>query len=424
MERPPAVLLGGETIAVSAARSLSAAGVRVHALGDPTDPVRRSRHCAEFVDVGSKGGVQDRYLDWLAAHGPRGGAVVIPCDDDGIELIARRRERLESLGYRPVEASGEALLAMLDKERTYELCRRIGVACPQTWTLEAPADAEAVAAEVGYPCALKPRESHVFAQHFGILEKALVVDSASDLLAAFERTAALGVAMIVTEIVAGPDDRLCSYYSYLDEHGEPLFHFTKRKLRQWPPAFGLGTYQMTTWDPEVAEAGLRFFQGARLRGIANVEFKRDARDGQLKLIECNPRLTAANEQVRIAGVDIALLAYSRLTGVPGPPLRSYRTGVPLWHPIEDVRALLAYRRRGELTLGAWARSLWRRQRFPMFRLDDPMPTVASLRVKLGRLSRKVSPRPAAQAPASAAATAPATDAVEAADASSPPALRS
>lgn len=420
-ERTPAVLLGGETIAVSAARSLSAAGVRVHALGHATDPVRRSRHCHEFVEVGAKQGVQERYMAWLRDHAPA-GAVVIPCDDDGIELIARGRARLVGLGLRPVEGNDEALLGMLDKDRTYEICREIGVGCPRTETVTTREEAEAVSRRFDYPCALKPRESHVFAQHFGILAKAVRVSSPEELVREFEHTAELGVAMLVTEIVPGPDDALCSYYSYLDEDGRPLYHFTKKKERQFPPEFGLGCYQLTTWDPDVAEAGLRFFQGAGLRGIANVEFKRDSRDGTLRLIECNARLTAANEQVRLAGLDIALLAYSRVTGTPGPELRSYKVGVPLWHPIEDFRAMLRYRARGELGVGEWARSLRRRQRFPLFRLDDPMPTVHSLSVKAGRVLRKL--RGAQTAAAASSATSSATSAVDAAADSSRDAVRS
>jgi predicted ATP-grasp superfamily ATP-dependent carboligase len=170
----------------------------------------------------------------------------------------------------------------------------------------------------------------------------------------------------------------------------------------------------------VAAAGLKFFQGAGLRGIANVEFKRDSRDGTLRLIECNARLTAANEQVRLAGLDIALLAYSRATGTQPPELRSYKTGVPLWHPIEDFRAMLKYRARGELTVGSWLRSLRRRQRFPLFRLDDPLPTVHSLSVKAGRLRRKI----AQTAPAASSATNSATSDVEAAADSSRDAVRS
>src|SRR2546421_2923657 len=95
---PSAVLLGGEAIAVSACRSLGWAGVRVHALGDQRDPVRRSRWCREFVPVGSKEGVIERYLDWLEHDGPR-GAVILPCDDYGVEMIATSRARLRAWGY-------------------------------------------------------------------------------------------------------------------------------------------------------------------------------------------------------------------------------------------------------------------------------------------------------------------------------------
>jgi predicted ATP-grasp superfamily ATP-dependent carboligase len=418
-ERPPAVLLGGEAIAVSAARSLSAAGVDVWALGDATDPVQRSRHCHRFVEVGSKQGVQERYLAWLENEGPR-GAVIIPCDDDSVELVARGRAHLESLGYLPTEGNDDALLAMLDKERTYALCAEIGVPCPRTATVSTREEAERAAAAFDYPCALKPRESHVFAALFGILAKAVQVHSREELVAEFERTAELGVSMLVTEIVPGRDDQLCSYYSYLDEHGEPLFHFTKRKLRQYPPEFGLGCYQVTTWDPEVAELGLRFFQGAKMRGIANVEFKRDSRDGTLKLIESNVRLTAANEQVRLAGIDIPLLAYSRLTNADPPELGTYRTGLGLWHPIEDLRSLPRYRRRGEWTLGAWLRSLLRRQRFPLFRLDDPGPTFHSFSVKLRRRTGKLGQ----SAPANSSTTDSATSAVDGAPDGSRSAVKS
>src|SRR5439155_6385898 len=116
------------------------AGVRVHALGDPRDPVRRSRWCHEFVPVGSKQGVIERYLEWLERSGPR-GAAILPCDDYGVEMIARNRARLREWGYLPVEGDDEVMLAMLDKGRTYELAGAAGVAIPRTSTVRTGAEA-------------------------------------------------------------------------------------------------------------------------------------------------------------------------------------------------------------------------------------------------------------------------------------------
>ena len=92
------------------------------------------------------------------------------------------------------------------------------------------------------------------------------------------------------EFIPGGDDRHCSYYTYIDETGNPLFHFTKRLLRRHRANEGGATYHITDWNPEVAEKGLRLLQHVGLRGLGNVEFKRDPRDGELKLIEVNARL--------------------------------------------------------------------------------------------------------------------------------------
>ena len=183
--------------------------------------------------------------------------------------------------------------------------------------------------------------------------------------------------MMVTEIVPGPDEGFCSYYTYLDEHGDPLLEVTKRKLRQFPPGFGAGCYHLTDWNPEVAELGLRFLQASGVRGLANVEFKRDPRDGRLKLIECNHRFTAANEQLRRCGADLALFTYNRILGRPLPEIEGYRRGVGHWYPLRDARAFVEYRRRGELRLGHWLATLLRPQTFPLASFRDPMPSLVS-----------------------------------------------
>jgi D-aspartate ligase len=379
--KPPAVLLGGENTAVSAARSLARLGVEVYGLGDTRDPVRYSRACAHFADVGSKEGVEERYMEWLK-DGPR-GAVVLPCYDDGLETIARNRRTLLDWGYLPVEANDDVVFSMIDKQRTYELARELGVAAPRTAELSAVGDG---IGDLQYPLALKPVRSHLFARHFGDT-KLFVVEDPGQLSQRLEQTRALGIEMLAIELIPGPDSAIHTYYTYLDEDGEPLYHFTKRKVRQWPARFGLACYQHTTWEPAVADVGFRFCRGIGIRGIGTVEFKQDARDGRLVLIECNPRLTGSNELVRNCGIEVAEIAYRRLVGAPVPAVPGYRRPVYEWYPIEDLRAMLAYRRDGELTVRAWVRSLLRRQHFPMLCREDPLPSLAFFRNRVLRAVR-------------------------------------
>jgi predicted ATP-grasp superfamily ATP-dependent carboligase len=359
------------------ARSLGGAGITVHALGSSTDPVRHSRYCRLFVDLGAAEGVQERWLAWLAARSGD-GTVLLPCNDDALELLARHRGELTALGYRVPAADDEVVLVLLDKHETYERARRLGVPAPRTMLLGPEDDAADAAAAVEFPVALKPRHSHLFQRHFGLVRKVFLADDFEELAHHVSQLQALGLEMLVTEIVPGRDDAYHSYYTYVDDSGKPLFELTKWKLRQYPIGFGLSTYHLVDRHEETIEVGTRFVRGMGVRGIACVEFKRDERDGELKLIECNHRVTAAYELIRHAGIDIAMLGYCRAAGLDDPPLGSYRKGVSMWHPVEDLRALVAYRRRGELTIPAWLGSLARRQHFPLLSWHDPKPSLVSI----------------------------------------------
>ena len=372
---PPVILLGGTTNALAIARSLGPRGITVLALNDAHSHVRYSRF-ARWVEPPLGDDSQDSWLRWLTGAGRERwrGSVVVPCADDGVELLARHRRELVD-DFILAEQNDEIALAMLDKARTYELAARVGIAAPGTWELAGREDLLAVLDTLPFPCALKPCVSHLWQRYFSA-RKLFVAESRESLLRIFDELASFRLRLLVTEIIPGADDQFCSYFSYLDENGQPLLHFTKHKLRQYPIHFGIGSYHVSDKDPEVAEVGLRFFQRIGLRGMANVEFKRDARDGGLKLIECNPRFSAANELLTRSGVDFSLFVYNRLTRRPLPPAEDYRSGVRLVRPLEDFASFRAYRRRGELSTLAYLRSLCRRWHTAYFSWRDPWPSVA------------------------------------------------
>ncbi len=370
--QPPAVLLGGDSNALSAARTLARAGVQAYAVGSDRSPVRYSRSLAGYAALGIGDGSQQRWLDWLGGAGLE--AVLIPCSDDAVELAARNRATLTGWGYTLPEMDDGLALAMLDKERSYELARRIGVATPKTLIPAQLDRIEDAVDVVGLPCALKPRQTPA-SPPVGFGGKAFVVASVEELVSTHAALRAVGIDVIITEIVHGPDHRLSSYWSYVDADGNVLLELTKHKLRQQPIAFGTGCYQITGWDEDVAEIGRRFVSGIGLLGFSAVEFKRRAPDGDLTLIECNHRLVDANEAVRVAGVDVARVVYERALGRPVPRQAPARDGIRFLHPLRDLRSLRAYRGRGEITFTRWARSLLHRQTTPYFSWRDPAPTI-------------------------------------------------
>jgi predicted ATP-grasp superfamily ATP-dependent carboligase len=385
--RPPVVLLGGIENSISVARSLGRRGVEVHGLGEPGSIVRHSRYCRSYR--GFTGDLVAGWLGWLLSEAPK-GMLVLPCCDEGMELVAKHRAALAERGLVAIEADDKALLDALDKQRTYELARAAGIGAPRTAVLSGWDDLERAYEEIGVPCALKPVHIHEYRRHFR--GKVVVIDDLASLREAFRRPHELGLDMILTEIIPGSEDRYCSYFTYLVEDGKPLFHFTKRKLRQYPVGFGGGTYHLTEWADDVAEAGLGVLRALGVRGLGNVEFKRDPRDGRLKVIECNARFTAGNEIVRLAGVDIAELVYARMTGQPLPQIGRGRDGVRMLYPAKDTLAFLQARRNGQLTTAAWLRSLLHPQTFPVWTLRDPLPSLAEATSVPRRALRKARSR--------------------------------
>jgi predicted ATP-grasp superfamily ATP-dependent carboligase len=309
----------------------------------------------------------------LGREAPLAGGVLLPTCDEGLEFIAKNHAPLAAR-YLLDMRRPELQLALLDKQRTFELGRAAGVATPNFWSVAGADDLQRALAEVRYPVLVKPIHSHVFRAIFD--RKHFIAHEAGELTRNARIALDAGVAFIICEMIPGPDSLLSSYYTYLTPEGERLFDFTKRVLRRYPINEGFGTYHATEWLPRTAEAGRRFFQGIGLQGLGSVEFKLDRRDGQLKLIECNARFTAAQALVARAGVDTAWIAYSRAIGGKAPRIRSYREHLYLWNPRTDYRAFRQLHRQGKLSLVTWLRSLARPKITPYFQWNDPGPSLA------------------------------------------------
>lgn len=384
--RPTAIVLGGMETAVPVCRSLGRGGVTVLAYGHPDDPVRHSRYCRRFVET--RGAGEDAERGWLEALLAEPAGVLVPCSDKWVELIAHNREALAERGHVPLFGCDEASLAMLDKGRAYEIGERAGVPMPGFALLHGPEDIEPALERVPVPCGIKPLEGHVFRERTGLLEKVIPVDDRERFRALAAKWLDAGLGLMATEIVPGPDDLLYSAFFYLDEESRPLLSFSNRKIRSDPPHFGVGCYVVEEDLPELIELGRRFLAEAGMRGIAQLEYKRDPRDGQFKLLECNPRFHLTIELAIACGIDAPLYAYRRLQGeAPARPVQA-RHGLRLWHPLPDFRAYRVLRGEGELTLGGWLRSIMHRQRFTVFAADDPWPSVVVNARTAARLARK------------------------------------
>jgi len=226
------------------------------------------------------------------------------------------------------------------------------------------------------PMLLRPLVSHEFTPVFG--HKLILCDTRGQVEESFAKAFNAGVSVMLCEYVPGADDRLCSYFTYIDDNGEPLFAFTKRVLRRHPYNFGEGTYHVTKWLPEVAALGQRFLVEAGLRGLGNVEFKRDPRDGQLKFIECNARFTANHEIFVKSRFDIGLFVYGQLTGMPYQLPETFMDGIRMSFAYRDFKEYWQLSRKGKLTFIKWLQDTIAAEARPYFQWSDPLPVICRI----------------------------------------------
>ena len=376
--RLPAILLGGGRNALSVARSLGRKGIKVYAISSVDDPVRFSRY-AKWIDVPPDRTMEESWARYLL--GPESewlkGSVLLSTSDAGILLLNERRKDLEGK-FILDESNPAAQIRMLYKLSTYEEARKAGVPTPRWWAARTLQQISDIRGELVFPLIVKPLLSHLFMQAFDNA-KYLKVENYGELEDAYRKVQDAGLECMLVEYIPGGDDLLCSYYTYIDAEGQPAFDFTKRVVRRYPKGMGLGCCHVTDHNPEVRDLGWKLFRSAGIYGMANAEFKRDPRDGQLKLIECNARFTAATNMAVAAGIDVGLYIYNRLTGGPPVPVNRYREGLMLWDPYRDFLTFRERRALGELTFVNWIHSIRLPLIFPVFAWDDPGPTWDFLR---------------------------------------------
>jgi len=374
--RPPAIVLGGAANALSIVRGLGKAGIACHAINGPQAPVKYSRFCKWIEIPSGNGALQEAWAAYLLGNESehlRGG-VLLAASDEAIELIVNHRQALAEK-YILDLSNPKAQLCMLNKLCTYQVAKRAGVPTPKFWAVRKREQIEELQDQLVFPLIVKPFLSHRHKVKFAGASL-VCARTFEELLSALEATSRAGIETFLVEMIPGGDDNLCSYYTYLDSEGASLFDYTKRIIRRFPMNVGVGVYHVTDHVSGVKELSLKLLREAGLQGIANVEFKLDERDGQLKLMECNARFTAADCLLAASGLNLSLFVYDRLTGHPHPAPTNFRLGMRLWYPIRDFRAYRQLSKMGLMSFGQWLRNILNPQIFPFFRWDDPLPSIS------------------------------------------------
>lgn len=360
--------------ALGIARSLGRLGVPVHGVQeDRWTPMARSRYLKErlpWQDARAGAGNLPRLLELGHALGRR--AVLIPTDDVGSIFVAEHAEALQECFLFPRQPPG-LVRSLCSKRELYHLCRQLGVPAPETWFPTSREEMAALAAGSAFPVVLKAIDPWLL--HRGArLPSVVIAGDAEELLAAYDAMEDPSHPnLMLQEYIPGGPESVWMFNGYLDARSEPLVHFTGTKLRQHPPYTGMTTLGICSSNEAVERAAARFLKAIGYRGIVDMGFRYDARDGQYKLLDVNPRIGATFRLfVATNGVDVARALYLDLTGQPVPAAAA-RAGRKWLVENYDTVSSIRYLRDRRLTPAGWLRSFRGVEERAWFAVDDPVP---------------------------------------------------
>jgi D-aspartate ligase len=297
---------------LAAIRSLGRAGIPVVAVDHRQSALGFHSRYATALSTPDPADDEAGFIGKVVEAG--GPAVLFPTHDPPLNALARNRDRLE--GFLSPFPEWAVLEQIQDKRHQLETAVAAEVGVPGTQYPGTAAEAAAAAQEIGFPVLVKPRHPDGFKRRFG--KQAFRCGTTGEVERAYVDAEPFGP--MVQELIPGGDEELYSLGSYLREDGEPLGLFSGRKLIQIPPGIGTCRSGEAVWVQEVVDAGLRLLRALRFHGISQVEFKRDPRDGNFKLMEVNPRLWQWHGLAAACGVDLPALAYRDLTGEKVEPV--------------------------------------------------------------------------------------------------------
>ena len=367
-------------------RTLGAQGITLYGVdADPQAPAMLSRHCKQKFIFGYDERYPKRYLTELMQVGKEIGraSILIPTSDETSVFVNEYADELSQWFVFP-QNPPELMRQVISKKGMYELAARHSVPTPFTLFPEHLEDVEASLHKVVFPLMLKGIYGNRLQARNK--KKMVVVHSADELIKQYKEMEEPGFPnLMLQEYIPGGDDQIFIFNGYFDHAADCLVGFTGFKLRQFPIHVGCASLGECRWNETVAKITVQFMKAIGYRGILDIGYRFDPRDGHYKVLDINPRVgqafrlfTAEND------MDVIKALYLDLTGQK-QPIMIPREG-RRWL-IEDFDLISSYHyyQEGTLSFWDWVRSFRGLQEAAWFNWKDPYPFVVMARALLKRL---------------------------------------
>ena len=366
-------------------RSLGRLGVPVYAVDpNPRRPTSYSKYLRGRFSFDLAAASPDATVAFLAGVGRKLGsrAILIPTWDETARLASEAYEALSEHYLLPHQPDNLAT-SLASKKEMHRLARLHAIPTPDVTFPSNIEDVREFATTATFPVMLKGIDGNLLKRRTG--RKMEIVADAAQLLRLYQEMEDPGEPnLMLQEYIPGGDDSIWMFNGYFDAASDCLASFTGRKLRQTPPYTGVTSLGVCLKNDIVEQMTQTWMKQLGYRGILDIGYRYDARDGRYKVLDANPRIGATFRLfVATNGLDVARALYLDLTGQP-VPVSEQPEGRKWLVEGGDFDSFLRYRRDGKLSTRRWVASLAGVRESAYFAWDDPKPFVRVCSAFVGR----------------------------------------
>ncbi|MHB8095579.1 MAG: carboxylate--amine ligase [Candidatus Aminicenantales bacterium] len=241
----------------------------------------------------------------------------LPMGDETMGIAAGHQGAIAEL-TRLIVPSSASVETALDKGKTVRFAEARGFPCPGTFFVDDLGTINRLKSRIPYPAVIKPRTASG-------AQGVVFVDKPAELYPTYLRVHHRFPFPLIQEAIL-PESPKYGVQCLFNGQGRLRAAYVQRFLRQYPANGGPGSWFETVLRPDILEQGVRLLELLDWKGVAQVEFMEDARDGSLKLLEINPRFWDSLQTIIQAGVDFPYLLYRIAVEGDVEPRLDYQSG--------------------------------------------------------------------------------------------------
>jgi predicted ATP-grasp superfamily ATP-dependent carboligase len=369
-------------------RSLGELGITVYGTySRERGPATYSRYCKESFEWTYPAGSDQESVRSLVQIGEHIGrpCILIPTWDETAVFAAEHYGELSRRFIYPRQ-DPELAKTLVSKKQMYTLAKKHGIPTAEITLPKSLADVESFAHSATFPVLLKGSDGNRLKQRTN--RKMVIVSTPEELIRLYkEMEDPEDPNLMLQEYIPARPGADWMFNGYFNAESNCLLGFTGQKIRQTPVYTGMTSLGICRSNSIVIKRTAEWMKQLGYKGILDIGYRYDHRDGEYKVLDVNPRIGATFRLFTgREGVDVARALYLDLTGqsVPASACSEGRK----WMVELDFKSCIDYYRDGNLTFREWRESVRGVEELGYFRKNDLRPFAQFLLTGMRRFIRE------------------------------------